>query len=68
MDNKKTVTLKAMANKRKLCEGFNKGTCPKRQCTRNPPEDHRCNGKLPGKEVACAMFHPSTECTRCERR
>ncbi len=63
------VTLQKMASGQALCAGYNTGSCNegKKKCVKTTPELHRCNGKIPGKQVACAQNHMSKDCTKCER-
>ena len=62
------VTLDTLRNKRPICQDWNQGRCAKK-CKKNPPEEHCCNGKLPGKDdIACGhRSHTSRDCPRCER-
>ena len=65
----KPVTVRKMRNGQNLCGDYNQGKCPKNKCKKDPPELHKCNGKLPGQDSACAAAgHTSQDCRNCERR
>ena len=61
------VTVDSNQNADSLCGAFNRGGCNQNQCSKNPKELHRCNGKLQATGQACNGTHRSINCNRCVR-